>query len=359
MKFENSTRFDAISEKDIDMLLLEEFWCNVQWRQWFYEQLRMRRTDLPRLDNIQVVAGRSVSGLGTDGKAGETDVLVVYSDEVQADARVVVLIEDKISASFTKDQPSRYGTRAAAESVRHACTHHAIVLVAPQRYLITCPEASFDLILPLEHVLDFLREHADAAEGELRLRVLHSALMLEHVCGDRHRYSKGVIYHESNTVAITSIEDYVRQTAPQLLVKPGKARGSGSYGPGFDLPAKSRLRQAARERGIEVNTARAELNFNWFLAEGKIRIRFHCWQGLVTELHNWFSIRAPAEIHVKLAPSGKSVDLVRDGFPKFEMAGDLESQRELVDQWIAGAVIVQNWFEGIASELEEMLRSPQ
>ena len=33
-------RFSAIMEKDVDLLLLEEFWCHPEFACWFYGQIR-------------------------------------------------------------------------------------------------------------------------------------------------------------------------------------------------------------------------------------------------------------------------------------------------------------------------------
>jgi hypothetical protein len=102
-------RFDAIAEKDLDLMLLEEFCSSKHWCQWFYDRLRAAKPELPELAQLEVNAARSVSGMGSDGRAGETDILVVLEGSTAHDREcVIVLVEDKISASFTPDQPQRY-----------------------------------------------------------------------------------------------------------------------------------------------------------------------------------------------------------------------------------------------------------
>jgi hypothetical protein len=357
MMFDGPERFDAVAEKDIDMLLLEEFCSNERWCEWFYARLRQDLPDLPKLNRLRVEAGRSVSGIGTDGKPGETDVLVLFHGSTpEGDTGVVVLIEDKVSAPFTQNQPERYRARAESEQAEHRCMHCATVLVAPRRYTFHVPNDAFDLVLTLDEIKDVLTQLAAESEGELRRRLHHRALLLEHVCGNFHRYTPmNVIPHEGNTRMIGAIEQYIQRQEHRLRVKPRSVRGRGSVGPGFDLPSKKSLRDAAKSKWGKARAGCGELNFNWHLGDGFVRIRFHHWEGFGEQLRRWFSSRLPGNAH--MTAQGDTLDLEHRGLPRLDTTLGVESQREMIDCCIAAAVELQEWFEQLAPELERLLRT--
>lgn len=362
MQFTGSLAFASISEKDIDLLLLEEFCCSSSWIDWFYAKLRSARVDLPELTEMTVEAARSVSGLGEDGRAGETDVLVVISGQSFASrVRIAVLIEDKISATFTPDQPGRYANRAIREMKDRQCEFAVCVLVAPARYAGNLKPEGFDLRISLEEILQHFAARLQSTSGELTQRIQHRIHLLEKVCHDLHRYgSVGVIPHEGNTRLITAIDNYIIQKSTALLVKRRSVRGANSYGPGFDLPSKARLREAARSSGESIGPGSFEIDFNWLLAAGVLRIRFHHWVSWVPVLKDWWISRLAPGVRLSTTSNGKSLDLEITGLPAITDASDsgAAATLQMVDQWIDEAARLQAWFESHAIGLVERLNSP-
>src|SRR5690606_2044188 len=98
----------------------------------------------------------------------------VVAEWRSADGDVVVLIEDKLNASFQPDQGSRYAERARALAEAGAAAVRT-VLLAPQQYLRAAnPEArKFDVRLPLEEVIEAARacgcdQDADVLAGAVQ-----------------------------------------------------------------------------------------------------------------------------------------------------------------------------------------------
>lgn len=120
----DSQSLKAIRERDIDLLLVEELAATPEFRTWFLRELGQS----PDLAEDFVGVWHSVS----DSELGESDIEfgVVHRDE----RRHLVLIENKISATFQDEQLERYrqrGKKATADEWDAFTTG----LVAPQSYV--------------------------------------------------------------------------------------------------------------------------------------------------------------------------------------------------------------------------------
>ena len=92
--------FKDISERDMDMLIMEEFICNEAFRDLFYSQEGIK------LDRNFAVCEAYKSLSDNDG---ESDITFIVSD---GKTRVAILIEDKIDAPTMEQQSARYEIRA-------------------------------------------------------------------------------------------------------------------------------------------------------------------------------------------------------------------------------------------------------
>jgi hypothetical protein len=91
-------RIPDVCERDIDLLLLEEFVTSTDFRSWFLSQIGVEeRVSLSEAcRSVKTVNGESDLEFTLDGTSGA----------------VKVLIENKIDASFQPNQPQRYTGRA-------------------------------------------------------------------------------------------------------------------------------------------------------------------------------------------------------------------------------------------------------
>src|SRR2546430_9780849 len=138
--------FSAISERDIDLLVLEALATCDGFARWFLARVGFD-TDA-RLVRVAHSVGTA---------SGETDIELTIEMH-----RAVhrILVENKLDAAFQPRQPERYAERAAAYIRDGLCAGVTTVLLAPQEYLNGCREhVSFDHYVPLEDVRDEIRVH--------------------------------------------------------------------------------------------------------------------------------------------------------------------------------------------------------
>ncbi len=130
-------------ERDIDLLLAEEFVVSPSFAEWFVGRTKFAGTPYEILD---VSVSRS-------DVSGETDLEVRFV-EGAADA-FALLIEDKIGAPFQKDQLARYHRRAAVAMQRGEYSRYEIVLCSPLDYYHEQPKAQdFPCFISYEDIAD-------------------------------------------------------------------------------------------------------------------------------------------------------------------------------------------------------------
>lgn len=118
---QNLMQVEAIHERDIDLILLEELTADNTFCEWFVEEL-----SIPKL-TLSNGSWRSISDFGL----GETDILYSYNS---GSKRIFVLIENKLGASFQNEQYARYFKRAREYETKKECDSAFVVLVAPELY---------------------------------------------------------------------------------------------------------------------------------------------------------------------------------------------------------------------------------
>lgn len=114
----------GICERDVDLLLYEEFVASPRFLEWF-----VRCVDPAALVPLFLMA---VHRSRTDS-TGESDLEAAYVDSNGTVARI--LIENKVGAGFQPRQAERYRERAAAYLARGEAERVTTVLVAPDSYL--------------------------------------------------------------------------------------------------------------------------------------------------------------------------------------------------------------------------------
>lgn len=108
----------GVSERDIDLFLLQEVVASQPFRQWFLSQIDVPPTsDLTR-------AARSVAT-----STGESDL--EFSLETGDGRTIRVLVENKVDATFQERQPERYAERAEAYVQAGECDEAKTVLFHP------------------------------------------------------------------------------------------------------------------------------------------------------------------------------------------------------------------------------------
>lgn len=145
--YNNYLPIESIQERDIDLLLLEEFNCNKDFIQWF-----ILINNLPLLKELDG-AWRSISL----NDMGETDILLTYI--TNDDKKVFVLIENKLDASFQYNQGKRYLIREKKYINDGECDVAFSLLIAPLSYCNNQNE--FNQYLTYESILAWFNSIRD------------------------------------------------------------------------------------------------------------------------------------------------------------------------------------------------------
>jgi len=117
----------SVAERDIDLLLMEEFHASEEFVKWFCSEI-----DLHGISPAD--AWHSVSD--TDG---ESDLLVRVIKDGQ---RIGVLIENKIAAPEQDRQAERYHIRGIKCREQGKLDRYVTVMCAPKRYLDSLSDKS-------------------------------------------------------------------------------------------------------------------------------------------------------------------------------------------------------------------------
>jgi len=142
----NIIPIEAIRERDIDLLLVEELTVNDEFSKWF-----VKENNFPKLAQNNG-AWRSISDYGL----GETDILFSYYSE--SDKKIFILIENKLDAEFQNQQYERYIKRAQKYVADKKCDESYVILVAPNQYCIN--QSDFEIYTDYETISDYFYQSA-------------------------------------------------------------------------------------------------------------------------------------------------------------------------------------------------------
>jgi hypothetical protein len=155
--------FTDVSERDMDFLFCEEIECNPAFAAWLLEKTAATgaNCEIVRIARSLVEA------------EGESDLVVVH---LQGDSRRAIMIENKINAPFTKDQPERYLVRGEKGVLAGDWEQFTSVLMAPRWYLEKAAGVGFQHPVAYEDVDDFFAAHEDSQRNRFKRRILAAAI---------------------------------------------------------------------------------------------------------------------------------------------------------------------------------------
>ncbi|MBR2977330.1 MAG: hypothetical protein IKC50_03540, partial [Oscillospiraceae bacterium] len=194
-------RLNGVSERDMDLLFLEEFAVNKDFRDLFVRQIR----DID-LNGYEVV---SEEASFVDAALGESDLTIVLENKGH---KVALLIEDKINAIAQPRQYERYverGNKGVQEKLYHA---FYVFLIAPAEYFADNESAQkYPLKVTYEECRDLFLNRSDA-RSELKHQQLTEAIELGH-----KPYSK--IVDEASTTFWDGYVRYMQTNYPDIELK--------------------------------------------------------------------------------------------------------------------------------------------
>jgi hypothetical protein len=214
--------FKFLRERDIDLLLVEEFYCSEYFRNWFIENTIGTRLYPSQFCGVW----HSVM----QNETGESDLEVDFLD---ADGkRWRVLIENKVNAEFQPKQALRYKERGEAYKnnegdnlFRPACDEFYTVVIAPEKYIDKRLECQiFNHSLAYEKLYNWFGNASDMGErGILKQKMIEAAI---------EQQSLGY-QPQFNEVATQNWQLYyhwVQEIAPELGMRsPIQSKTSGTF----------------------------------------------------------------------------------------------------------------------------------
>ena len=214
--------FKDVSERDMDMLIIEEFICNDAFRDLFYTQEGIK---LGR-DFAVCEAYKSLSD-----NDGESDVTFVVSD---GKTRVAILVEDKIDACAQEEQSQRYERRAQKGIENGKYDEYYIFLVCPGDYW---KDHEKDKNAQYKYKV-FYENMRDLYVGENNPRDLYKYQVIQTAI-EAKKKGYQVVENTAITQFWKELRPYCEARYPSLILY-GKdtVKGSGSYWMEFQTPLK-------------------------------------------------------------------------------------------------------------------------
>ena len=295
----------AVSERDIDLLLVEEFASSPDFVRWFFSQV-----DAAAGEPIEVVRCRRSA---TDS-TGESDVEIFVRS---GDAIVAVLIEDKVHAAAQPRQPERYRERGDRYVRSGACERFVTVLLAPETYLKGALRG-FDRTVSYEELIRAFEDpEVVPARSRFKCAVLRGAI---------EKSTKGYQAVEDETVTRFWLEYWERSQAiaPDLdMKKPG------------GLPAASSF-VYFRPGGMPKGTALVHK-----MAHGFVDIQFDRMAEKVAALRMRYG---PALEPPMLVTRAAGAGVIRVEVPPLRPTDDITGQIDRVDACLKRCVEMLAWF---------------
>ena len=121
-------RFDTTFERDMDLLIMEEFVSDMDFANIFLGALNVNGGY-----EIEEVIHSKI-----DAETGESDIVFILN---MNNKRHAIHIEDKIDAIAMPEQCERYNKRAEKDIANGEYESYSVIIVAPEKYLIKNEEA--------------------------------------------------------------------------------------------------------------------------------------------------------------------------------------------------------------------------
>lgn len=201
-------KFSDVSERDMDLLFLEEFACSQEFLDIFLSKV-----------GLKGAAVCSVEQSKTDLEYGESDMTVIVEKNGK---RYGLLIEDKIAAIAMQNQSGRYEKRGEKDKTIGDYDDFYVFIVAPENYLEENSEAKkYPNKVRYEDCLEYFRTKTDN-------RSVFKAQQIEQAI---HKQKRGYQVVE-NTVVTQFWRDYIeyqKEHHPKLILKDNsQPKGSNS-----------------------------------------------------------------------------------------------------------------------------------
>lgn len=164
----------GITERDMDLLFLEEFAASKSFSDLFFTQIGVFDYEIEQVIHSQHLAGEgvAVAEAGAETSRGESDMTILYRHEGNLHA---LLIEDKINACAQPNQFKRYVNRGNEAIKRNQYTSFHVFLVAPEQYIGSPLATDYPLTVSYEEILKHF-ENQESVRATFKAALLEKAI---------------------------------------------------------------------------------------------------------------------------------------------------------------------------------------
>lgn len=203
-----------ISEKDIDLLIIEELSINETFSNLFFNSIGMGEYRI-----------LEVSHSVTHSKYGESDIQVLYETN---GLKCALLIEDKINAIAMSEQAARYIKRGNEGVKKGLYSNYYVFICAPSTYLSSNEEArKYPYRISYEQLLDTLEQSNINECKRFKIALLRFAL-------SKKNLTYNPIIHNDVTVFWEQLYKYIDENYSHFKIKKIKrGRGENAVWPIF------------------------------------------------------------------------------------------------------------------------------
>lgn len=293
---DQSQIIEAVRERDIDLLILEELYAKTGFEKLFLEEIKYPNFSFAK-------AYRSVTTAGL----GETDIQVEF---ISDNKKLFLLIENKVDADFQDAQYERYMKRADLLSGPDITT--AVILVAPQSYIQN--KSEFEYTLSYEKMQNWFAQKNDSRSW-YKQELLRLAI-------DQERRGYQAVKDEIVTNFWKKYHLYITEHLPELNMPIPKVRPTSSSFVYFNpkwLPKNTRLIHKMEKGYLDLELSGRASEYD----------------NLITQYNHLLN-------GMELVVTGKSV-CFRIEITPISFEQDFNNQLNSIDQVIAGMRVIKSF----------------
>lgn len=212
---------EAVTERDIDLLLLEELSISQHFASWFAE-------------SIFEVSGIYLKTIGvwhslTDPELGESDLVFIFQNT--GGEKHAVLIENKIDAIAQPEQAIRYKKRGDKGKEAKTWESFRTCMIAPQLYIDKAQDATqYDKRMSYEQIRDWFIDNRNSFPNNARSEY-KAGFIEEAIKQNRRGYA--IIPNERVSAFWLSYWKYAEKHYPKLEMKCPGIKPANSDWPDF------------------------------------------------------------------------------------------------------------------------------
>jgi len=225
-----------VQERDIDLLLMEEFHISPDFVSWFCQHVGENGTQFDG-------AWHSVTNAD-----GETDLLLRVTNETE---RLGILIENKISAPEQALQAERYHLRAARSQNDGHFERFVVCMCAPRVYLDALPESTlYEAKVAYEDIAAWFALKDDA-RSQWRRAIIEEAIV-------QSRRGYRMVVNETVSAFHQEFWNYIQTQHPNLVMRRPTPKGNKSNWiifKGSDFPKNVKFHLKMDQQVIELGFA--------------------------------------------------------------------------------------------------------